>query len=180
MTRHCLLARQLKRALGVASAGDLQTLFGRLEALAAPDDGATRSALHGLRELIDQFDESYSLYDRELKLSSRSLTISSHELLEANAHIRAKVVAQQRVLGPLQDAFKHLAMRVGLPGLADDEPGLDALLTRLGGLIQAHDLAQRQLRASEASFRARGELSLGLVPGAGRRAALRRHLGARR
>ena len=159
MSRHRLLARQLKRQLGLSSPEQAQALFSRLEAIAAQEGGDVGNSLRGLRGFIDQIDQSYALYDRDVALSSRSLEISSKELLDANAHIRAKVEAQQRVLGPLRDAFRQLATQAGLPDITGDELGLETLLQRMSSLITAHDAAKRQLRASEASFRARASLS---------------------
>ena len=159
MTRHRLLARQLRRTLGLIDSGAESAFVARLETLARTEEGDVAAAMRGSQAQLDQIDQTYELYDRDIALSSRSLEISSNELLEANAVIRAEVETQARALKPLQEAFQRLAHQAGLPDITGNEPGLAALLQRLGELIVAHDSAQRQLRASEANFRARYQLS---------------------
>ncbi len=157
--RHRLLSRQLLRQLGVSAPEQAADLFTQLEALAAREGGAMAQALRGLPAFIDQVEQSYTQYDRDVALASRSLTISSNELLDTNARVRADVKTQERALGHLREAFRTLALRAGLANVSDDEPGLEALSQRLVALIAAHDRAQRDLQASEAQFRALTELS---------------------
>ncbi len=158
-SHHRLLLRQLKRQLGLASVEQEAELLVQLEALAAREGGALALALRGLPAFLDQIDQSYAQYDRDMALSSRSLEISSGELLDANARMHADVDAQQRALGHLRQAFRTLAQRAGLADIGDDATGLEALSQRLVALIAAHHEAQRALQASDAQFRALTELS---------------------
>ena len=156
---HRLLSRQLKRQLGLVSAEQEAEWLLQLEAVAAREGGALALALRGLPAFLEQIDQSYAQYDRDMALSSRSLQISSGELLDANARMRTDFEAQQRALGHLREAFRTLAQRAGLADIVEDATGLEALSQRLVALIAAHDAAQRALQASEAQFRALTELS---------------------
>jgi PAS domain S-box-containing protein len=87
---HPLLARQLRRLLGdPASAlppAACDELSQFLDGHAAPPV-LQRLAL-GLGEFIRQVEEAYHQYDRDLELRTRSLRLSSQELLDINEHLR--------------------------------------------------------------------------------------------
>jgi PAS domain S-box-containing protein len=155
---HRLLARQLKRVLGVESPEQAGALFAQLAALAEREP-ALATALHGLPRLMEQIGQSYDLYDRDISLASRSLEISSSELLAANAKVLDDNRVQQRTLVHLREALRRLAASAGLPSAAADDAGLESLSQRLGVLADEHDAAQRALQASEAKFRALSSLS---------------------
>jgi PAS domain S-box-containing protein len=153
MRAHRLLARQLQRQFGVAST---EALAERL----AQADGATQAELlRALPAFVTQVNDAYALYDRDISLASRSLQISSDELLAANAQVRADNAMQQRTLGHLRDALRQLAARAGLAPTAGDDSELESLSRRLSALVTAQEQAQRALQASEAKFRALTALS---------------------
>jgi two-component system, sensor histidine kinase and response regulator len=108
-SRHKLLARQLRRSLGLADDAAVRTLLNASAGLAATQPEALARLLRGLPLLLERIDESYVQFDRDLTLGSRSLEISSKELLEANARIRDEASAQQRVAETLQQAVDRLA-----------------------------------------------------------------------
>jgi PAS domain S-box-containing protein len=155
---HRLMARQLKRTLGIESPEQAEALLAKLSALADREPELAR-ALRGLPRLLEQVSQSYDLYDRDISLASRSLEISSSELLSANATVLADNQVQQRTLVHLRDALRQLAANAGLAPAAADDAGLESLSQRLGTLVAENDAAQRALQASEAKFRALTSLS---------------------
>ena len=103
----------------------------------------------GVRGLLSQVGETYAQYDRDLTLGSRSLTISSQELLLANERIRNEARAQQRVLASLRKAVQRLALGAGMPEVTDDDVHLEELSTRLWQLVSEHAAAKARLQTSE-------------------------------
>ncbi|HEU0204236.1 MAG TPA: ATP-binding protein, partial [Burkholderiaceae bacterium] len=145
-----LLARQLKRDLGLADAAAIGAFLGALDELAGTQaEPAHARALRGLRLLLTHVDDAYAQYDRDLTLSSRSLAISSSELLEANERIRNEARAQQGVLASLRKAVRRLAKSAGVPEVTDDDIELEDLSTRLSQLINEHAAAKARLEQSE-------------------------------
>ena len=84
------LARQLRQALRVDSPEALQ----RLNALLAASPEPALAELAGrLPRLLEIVADSYVQYDRDLDLRTRSLELSSEELLEANEKLRDEALA---------------------------------------------------------------------------------------
>ncbi|MDP1534267.1 MAG: hypothetical protein Q8L92_11885, partial [Rubrivivax sp.] len=108
-----MLARQLRRELGLADDAAVAAFLGAAEALSASQPAPLAQALRGLRALLTRVDDAYSLYDRDQTLASRSLAISSSELLEANLRIRAEADAQARAVQSLREAVRELAQGGG-------------------------------------------------------------------
>jgi signal transduction histidine kinase/CheY-like chemotaxis protein len=144
-----LLARQLKRHLGLADDAAVAAYLDGLEQLAAQQPPAVARGLRGLRALLVQVDEAYAQYDRDLTLGSRSLAISSQELLEANERIREEARAQQRVLAALRTAVQRLARGAGVTEVHDDDIDLEDLSSRLSQLVAEHAAAKARLQMSE-------------------------------
>jgi signal transduction histidine kinase/DNA-binding response OmpR family regulator len=78
-----LLLRQLGRTLG---AGDDDTLAALLEELR--QDRVPPGLADGLRHLVMLVDDAYQQYERDLRLRTRSLEISSQEMLAYNDRLR--------------------------------------------------------------------------------------------
>jgi diguanylate cyclase (GGDEF)-like protein/PAS domain S-box-containing protein len=84
------LARLLRRHAGIASAADLaRALDAAAGAPAAAGSPELRGLLAGLRELLRRIDAGYDQYDRDLDLRTRSLELTSEELVGANERLRA-------------------------------------------------------------------------------------------
>lgn len=101
---HKALARQLRRTLGLDDEAGVAAFLAAAERLAqgGADAGAAR-ALAGLGELLLRVEATYEQYDRDLALRTRSLDLSSEELLQANAKL-------QRELSSLERAEKALRL----------------------------------------------------------------------
>ncbi|MCG2586082.1 PAS domain S-box protein [Massilia sp. TS11] len=137
---HRTLARQLKRACGVENAAELASLLACAELAAGHPDLAPelRRFLLGLPDLAQRIDSTYEQYDRDLSLRTRSLELSSRELLAANRHMREDLDSRNRVLAALRQAvaalLAHGDSALALPA-EDDLEGLSTLL---------HDLVRQQ------------------------------------
>ena len=136
------LARQLRQALRVDSPEVLQ----RLNALLAASPEPALAELAGrLPRLLEIVADSYVQYDRDLDLRTRSLELSSEELLGVNERLRQEGLSQQQVLTALQEATRELMADLGLKPQAGSNQDLLALaqLTRI--LIVQHKAAQEEV-----------------------------------
>lgn len=101
---HKALTRQLRRALGLDDEAGVAAFLAGTERLA--QDGAASGVaqgLAGLGELLRRVDATYAQYDDDLALRTRSLDLSSEELLQANAKL-------ERELSRLERAEKALRL----------------------------------------------------------------------
>jgi signal transduction histidine kinase/DNA-binding response OmpR family regulator len=141
------LARQLRQALRVDSPEALE----RLNALLAASPEPALAALAGrFPRLLEIVADSYVQYDRDLDLRTRSLELSSEELLGVNERLRQEGLSQQQVLTALQEATRELMADLGLKPQAGSNQDLLALaqLTRI--LIVQHKAAQEEVARMQA------------------------------
>jgi PAS domain-containing protein len=141
------LARQLRQALRVDSPEALE----RLNALLAASPEPALAALAGrFPRLLEIVADSYVQYDRDLDLRTRSLELSSEELLGVNERLRQEGLSQQQVLTALQEATRELMADLGLKPQAGSNQDLLALaqLTRI--LIVQHKAAQEEVARTQA------------------------------
>jgi phosphoserine phosphatase RsbU/P len=106
---HRMLQRQLKRSLGVAAPEELATLLDTASREAGRDSPQLTQVLEGLRSLIERVSATYEQHDRDLDLRTRSLDLSSAELIEANERLRADIAARNRATRSLKTALAELA-----------------------------------------------------------------------
>jgi two-component system, sensor histidine kinase and response regulator len=101
------LARQLKRGLAIQSQDDLRALTAVLE-----QAGQTHPRLTELAEQLPGFlgmvGESYTQFDRDLTLRSRSLEMSSQELSQVNDRLRVESESQRQAMSSLRDTTNEL------------------------------------------------------------------------
>ncbi|HMC16734.1 MAG TPA: hypothetical protein VKI18_13945, partial [Albitalea sp.] len=81
-----MLARQMRRQLGLEDGLDLD---GWLEQLLHGDVGTRVAGVLALRRLLAIVNETYAQHERDAALRTRSLELSSLELLAANDRLRA-------------------------------------------------------------------------------------------
>ena len=139
--RHKQLVRQVRRAFGVASEHALQDFLG---ALRARGDGAVAD---GIASLLDTTQHHYEQYDRDLKVRTRMLDISSEELLTANAQLRGEAARQREVLRSLRASVQRLTFDSGAgadaePLAADADNDLLGLTHALEQLVQQRETAR--------------------------------------
>ena len=81
------LARQLRRHVGIATPDELEAAVAALVRAGQADARLTGLA-KGLVPLLSGVAESYAQYERDLDLRTRSLLLSSEELMQANEQLR--------------------------------------------------------------------------------------------
>ena len=141
MTSHTLLQRQIRRSFGVDSiAAMAQTVADAVADPLARADLAAR-----LQRLGEMVSTSYSQFDRDLDLRSRSLDLSSQELTQANQRLRDKAAQQQRVLDTLRASTRELLSDLALPAADDTGDDVLGLATLLRDLVQQRQDAHREL-----------------------------------
>lgn len=149
MTLHKLLARQLRRMLGVADENVLQQTLEQ-------QTGTTPAGQHfgpALERFIHAINDTYEQYDRDLVLRTRSLALSSDELSQANQRLREESAAQQRILQSLRQTTDHLLTSAHLPPISSEDTDLEAITHLLTTLLREREHAQEQLRKNEAQYR---------------------------
>ena len=141
MTSHTLLQRQIRRSFGVDSiAAMVQTVAHGAAEPAARADLAAR-----LQRLGEMVAASYSQFDRDLDLRSRSLALSSQELTHANQRLRDEASQQKRVLDTLRASTRELLSDLALPQADAAQDDLLGLATLLRDLVQQRQDAHREL-----------------------------------
>jgi diguanylate cyclase (GGDEF)-like protein/PAS domain S-box-containing protein len=108
------LVRQLRRAFGVTRHEELRALM-----LELPTSGSAAFA-DNLSKMLGVVQQSYEDYDRDLLLRTRSLEISSEELMAANDRLRTEATRQLQALLSLQNALRHLKVGNSAEGADDD------------------------------------------------------------
>ncbi len=143
---HKLLARQVKRALGVEEAR-VGAVVQELKGLAAvaglsPD---TIALLGGLDTFLSRVDDAYQQNDRDLDLKTRSLELSSLELTETNTRIREELASRTRAIDSLRTTAMGLMSFVDMdqPALVDDN--LESLSVLMSRLVQQREESQKDL-----------------------------------
>jgi PAS domain S-box-containing protein len=148
---HPLLARQLKRLLDSPAADSLppeiEQLRTFLEIHQAP--AALQHLGRGLSEFLARVAGAYSQFDRDLNLRTRSLKLSSQELLAVNNELRSTLEAREAAMAQLQtlaQRLRHMQPDATETGgeAADSLTGLVALI---GRLIERQEAHQAELQA---------------------------------
>ena len=148
---HKALSRQLRRALGIDDESQATAFLAGLAELAkdghVPPDLARGVA--GLKDFVERVDVTYEQYDRDLSLRTRSLELSSEELVSANNRLRDELASRERAIRALQDTANALQEELGWEdaALAGDD-NLDNLIQLVAGLVRYREESQRTLRAA--------------------------------
>jgi protein-histidine pros-kinase len=144
-----VLARQLRRAFGLADVGLLE---GYLDAAAAGTPEERVQCLARLKGFIGMVDEAYVQAERDLTLRTRSLELSSAELVEANERLRRESESQERAIESLRQTAAQLVGTEQPLALSKTSRGvstLEWLADLMGQLIEARQRAEDQRRISE-------------------------------
>ncbi|WP_019647040.1 response regulator [Novispirillum itersonii] len=122
---HRLFLSQIKRSLGLKTQDDLSAALTDLESQADRLDPAAQALVNGLRPLFDRISQAYHQSDRDLDLRSRSLELSSQELVQMNQRLRDDAAAQRHALKALQVTAAALVEEEAGPGgsTAEDDDG---------------------------------------------------------
>jgi PAS domain S-box-containing protein len=146
---HKLLARQVKRLLGVEQdrlsgvLADLQTLAQQQEM----SEGA-RQALNGLDAFLNRVDEAYAQNDRDLELKSRSLQLSSVELSHTNNRLREELDSRNRAIDSLRATANSLLQTVDIDTSLLHDDTLESLSKLMAELVRQRDISEHDLQAA--------------------------------
>ncbi|MDX9994642.1 MAG: ATP-binding protein [Rhodocyclaceae bacterium] len=137
---HKSLQRQLKRTVGLADAAALDDLLSAAAGLAVQSgvDPAVAALLGNLGAFLERVDAAYVQADRDLELRTRSLEISSQELMGANARLRQDIDERNRAVQSLRATVSELLGRDELGG-AGDADELAALSRIVANLVQERE-----------------------------------------
>ncbi|HQC80860.1 MAG TPA: PAS domain S-box protein, partial [Accumulibacter sp.] len=146
---HKLLLRQIRRALGI----DAEHMAGTLDELRRLAGGgqvseAAAGVLNGLTDFFEQVDEAYRQSDRDLTLKTRSLDLSSSELLQANERLKNDLASRNRAMQSLRNTVDDILRQDGSeppPALGDELESLSALIA---DLVSQREKDQRELQAA--------------------------------
>ena len=106
---HKLLTRQIRRTLGVDEAR-LSGVLDELRALSSRAGLSPEAAgfLAGVGDFLGRVDAAYIQNDRDLRLVTRGLDLSSQELLQANNRLRAELARSRRAMDSLRETANGL------------------------------------------------------------------------
>jgi two-component system sensor histidine kinase/response regulator len=146
---HKLLARQLKRVLGVDSANfpALQQEFLRLAASGVVSADAAR-LITGLPTFFERVEEAYLQSDRDLALKTRSLELSSVELTEKNKQLRDDLHSRTRAIDSLRASARDLMASIDTGNKITDDDNLETLSILMRDLVRQHEATQRDLHSA--------------------------------
>ncbi len=148
---HKALSRQVRRALKLADETQVDEFVAAIRQLAKsgslPDQ--VSSQLAGLGELLSGINTTYEQYDRDLELRTRSLKLSSEELLTANQRLHEELSAREATIRVLQDTARTLQAEAGFEGTAGDESNLDHLIELVSGLVSYREVTRKEIKAAQ-------------------------------
>ena len=143
---HPTLLRQLKRAAGFADEGALCSALASAQALVAAGGLAADVAklLQGIAPLLERVDGAYGQFDRDLALRTRSLELSSAELMELNDKLRDDISSRNRALDLLRTTLARL---LGADGAAEpgEDDDIEALSTLVAEVVRQRENSRREL-----------------------------------
>jgi two-component system sensor histidine kinase/response regulator len=147
---HITLSRQLRRLWGVANAEELAALLERAEQAAA--DASLHPQLQGvlrtLGALLEKVDASYEQGERDLRLRTRSLELSSQELIASNTRLAEDLASRNRAIAAMKALVQPLASEK--PSHSDD---LETLLASMSRMAEQVAQSERQYRSTVDSLR---------------------------
>ena len=146
---HKLLSRQMRRVLGV-DGERAAAVFDELRQVAANGRVSPEAArlLVGLDGFLAQVDRAYEQNDRDLQLRTRSLDLSSSELLQANDRLRRELSSRMRAIASLRSTASGL-LRCGHRELpSPDDDNLEALSSLMADLVNQREESRRDLQAA--------------------------------
>ncbi len=142
-----LLERQLKRALLLQ---DQQELSDLLEGLRQVVDDrslpqAVQQLCRGFGVFLERVDSTYHQHDRDQDLRTRSLYLSSEELLQANERLREGAEAQARIVLSLRTTANELLRSQGREEIGSEINDLMRLTSLMSDLLADRQKALREL-----------------------------------
>jgi len=143
---HSTLTRQLRRLWGVGNAEELVQLLARAQraASALPAlDPQLRIVLRTLGSLLEKVDASYEQAERDLRLRTRSLELSSQELIASNTRLGDDLASRNRAIAAMKALVQPQA----------DGDDLETLLASMSRMAEQVAQSERQYRTTVDSLR---------------------------
>ena len=149
MARHRLLVRQIKRSLGIGSQEELDSLCAEFATLAQAPGTSARAAfaLQHLGEFFERVDSAYEQSDRDLGLSTRSLELSSVDLVSANDRLRSELATRLLAIDSLRQTANRLLTETGLDEIAESDVSLEGLSELMSDLVRERVESREKLRS---------------------------------
>jgi PAS domain S-box-containing protein len=141
--RHRGLLRQIKPSLGLDGPQALSDFLARAPELSAQLPSELRTVVNGLGDFLQRIDGSYAQYERDLELRSRSLELSSAELLAANQQLRRELDQRSATALALRNVLRELHPADGQS--SPDENDIATLTQQLHELVADNARAHREL-----------------------------------
>ncbi|MCX7177676.1 MAG: PAS domain S-box protein, partial [Proteobacteria bacterium] len=147
---HKVLMRQLRRLLGVENdtqLGDFLVRSAAVAELPGTDPGVAKG-LAGLGNLLDRIDAAYVQYDRDLELRTRSLELSSGELVQANSKLSIELARREQAIRALRETARSLREEAEQECAADENDSLDDLIRLIANLVTFRNESQQAILAA--------------------------------
>ena len=146
---HKLLTRQIRRTLGVDEAR-LSGVLDELRALSSRAGLSPEAAgfLAGVGDFLGRVDAAYIQNDRDLRLVTRGLDLSSQELLQANNRLRAELARSRRAMDSLRETANGLIRSDDGQSKMVEDDSLESLSALMARLIREREASQYELQAA--------------------------------
>jgi PAS domain S-box-containing protein len=150
---HKLLARQLKKVLGVDEA-QLPDILAKLQPLsrAAGCDPEVGQVLSNLGKFFERVEDAYSQSDRDLELKSRSLQLSSVELSHTNDRLRFELDSRTQAMNSLRETANSLLQGDDTVMAPMEGDSLESLSKLMSELVRQREAGQHDLQAALADL----------------------------
>jgi len=145
-----VLARQMRRLLGLS---DELGLDDWLEQLVHGDVAVRVAQMVALRRLLAVVNDTYAQQERDVSLRSRSLELSSLELINANERLRTDMLTQRRVIDTLRETANALLAPSGADPIGEDAMDAERLSALMQQLVQEREAALAESRATTEALR---------------------------
>lgn len=150
---HKLLARQLKKVLGIEDSRLADVLL-QLQSLAQTPGSSNEvvGVLSNLGTFLERVDNTYTQSDRDLELKARSLQLSSVELSHTNDRLRFELDSRTQAMNSLRETANSL-LQTGETTLAPMEgDSLESLSKLMSELVRQREVGQHDLQAALADL----------------------------
>ncbi len=132
-----LLQRQLKRALKLPEQHELEGLLREVSLVqldpSVPD--SVRRLLRGFGDFLGRVEGTYLQHERDQELRTRSLDLSSNELIQANERLQQFAEAQAQVVQAMRSSANALLRSQGRAEIGSETTDLARLSALMGELL---------------------------------------------
>jgi len=154
---HKGLARQIKRRLQLEDAEELPDALTQLQAVVRAHAPDLLPLVEGFPALLQQVDDSYYQFERDLKLRARSLEISSEEMDALNSRLREQLQTNERAIAALRATAERIAPESLSEIHVEETSNLEDLVLLVHQLVQEREEGRRDARLFEQAAQAKSE-----------------------